>query len=133
MGSGMEIAREAGDLAGIWWTKRMGLMIVESMTKSLEVETFYGKSLQPSEPGVAPHGTETGAPYSPETVVVLSAMVAGMLGEMLSPDAVWLAMRKAEKMSADAGVSKEEFERVKAGLTRFWEKKKAENPLGSMF
>lgn len=66
-------------------------------------------------------------------MVVLAAMVAALLSEMLSGDLMALAMYRAEAMAKESGVSKEEFERVKKELVRFWAEKKAGNPMGGMF
>ena len=69
----------------------------------------------------------------PETVVALTAVVAGLLSEMLSGDMVALAMYRAEAMALESGVSPEEFAMVKAKMIGYWARKKAGNPLGGMF
>ena len=111
-------------------------MVVESTKRLLKAKMKHGNSLQPSEQDVVLHSTAVDnqlPQISSETVVSLSAITAGLLSEMLSPDAVWLAMRKAEGMAIKAGVSQEEFNRVKSNLNKFWAKKKAANPIGGMF
>jgi predicted TIM-barrel enzyme len=96
-----------------------------------------GSTFLPSVPDAVLPSTRTDLPFSgerkKETVVALSAMVAALLSEMLSSDQIVLAMYKAEAMAKDAGVSDEEFLRVKTGLVKYWARQKAGNPLGGMF
>ena len=117
----------------------MELMSVECMTKSLTVKTRRGKSLLPLVPDVAVVSTQTDKQFSDEfevtseTVKALASITTALLAETLSGDLLWLAMRQAERMAAESGVSPEEFNRVKGHLLEFWKKKKASHPLGSMF
>ena len=108
-----------------------------SITRSSTALTRRGNSLRHSAPDAAALSTATESDlsggYSKETVIALSAMVAGLLAQTLNGDSVWLAMRDAELMASQAGVSKEEFERVRSRLTKYWEKRKASNPLSCLF
>ena len=67
------------------------------------------------------------------TVAVLAAMVTALLSEMLNGDLVLLSIDKAKRACREAGVPDAEFERVAGILAEYWARKKAANPLGSMF
>ena len=98
-----------------------------------------GTSALLSAPGAAVPSTEIGPPLSAaellnsETVVALSAIILGLLSEVLSEDTIWLAMHRAAELAKGAGVSEEEFLRVKVELVKAWAVKKANNPMRSLF
>ena len=114
-------------------------MNVECTTKSSMAKIKHGKSLLPSGLGAVAVSTTTGRQFSEEfevtseTVKALASITTALLKETLSGDLVWLAMRQAEKMAIESGVSPEEFDRVKSHLLEFWKKKKAHHPMGGMF
>lgn len=113
-------------------------MSAESMKKS-SIVVKDGSLPQHSEPGAVAVLTpidmqsSDGFQATPETIKALVAITTALLAEMLSGDLICLAMCQAEKMAIESGVSPEEFNRVKKHLVKFWAKKKAQNPIGSMF
>lgn len=56
-----------------------------------------------------------------------------MMGEMLSPDAMLLALMRAQRNARSAGVSDEEFTRVQEIVVRHWENQRRGNPLFKLF
>lgn len=114
------------------------LTIAANTRKSSVVPTRDGISLRRSEQDAVLPSTRTGLrscglEVTPETVVVLAAMLAGMFKHQLSSDAVALAMYAARDMAHQAGVKDEEFQRVLKIVTEKWIEMKRKNPLGSMF
>lgn len=107
-----------------------------STRKSSRVKTVAGELLRPLEQDAVLPSIRTGRPSfadSEEAVVVLVAMLASLMSNVLSGDVMALSMYSAKKMAKESGVSDEEFERVIKGLYKFWAKKKASNPIGGMF
>lgn len=117
-------------------------MDVVSTKRSLRQRSRNGKLLQHLEPVAVVPSTlsvmnfsrgEREASETSETVVALTAIVAGLLEMTLSEDVIYLAMNIAKQRSLAAGVSEEEFTRVSEELKIHWVRKKSLNPLASMF
>lgn len=75
--------------------------------------------------------TELGC--SPESVLVLTAILLGLLRNTLSSDTLFLALGRARQLAKEAGVSDAEWERVKGIVERAWKHESAKNPLKGMF
>lgn len=111
-------------------------MDVVSTGKLSREKTVVGELLRPLEQDAVLPSTQTGRPSfvdSEEAVVVLVAMLASLMSNVLSGDVMALSMYSAKKMAKESGVSDKEFERVMKELFSFWAKKKASNPIGGMF
>ena len=110
-----------------------------NMKKSSIAVTRVGTSVQPLEPDAVVRSTDAGQASSEKlncsenTVKALVAFITALLGNTLSGDVIYLAVGEAEHLARDAGVPPEEFKRVMGHIMRFWRRKKAEHPLGSMF
>ncbi|MHB8524110.1 MAG: hypothetical protein ACYDH9_25595 [Limisphaerales bacterium] len=63
----------------------------------------------------------------------MSAICTGLLAEALSPDAMFLALDRAARAAAAAGVSQSEYERVQTIILRHWQARRAGNPLSKLF
>lgn len=92
-----------------------------------------GSTLPLLEPVAAPPSTPSGLKCSEETLHCLLAICLGMMGEMLSPDAMLLALMRAQRNARSAGVSDEEFTRVQEIVVRHWENQRRGNPLFKLF
>lgn len=101
--------------------------------KSLPVPKATGTSLRPLAPVVALPSIPPGLPCSKEVLVALLAICNGLLGEMLSPDAMYLAMLRARSDAEKAGVSDEAFMGVVKLVEKQWQARRAGNPLSKMF
>jgi hypothetical protein len=72
-------------------------------------------------------------PVNENTVKTLAAFTAALLGNVLCEDVIKLSMLSAERMAKESGVPEAEYNRVMESLILFWRRKKAQNPIGSMF
>lgn len=87
----------------------------------------------PLEPVAAPLSTRFGLKCSDETLVCLLATCLGLMREMLSGDAMLLAMVRARQEALNLGVDPLEFERVQEIVVRHWKAGRRANPLSGMF
>lgn len=102
-------------------------------TKLPLVPNPTGGLLQPLEPAAAPRLTRFGLKCSDETLICLLATCLGLMREMLSGDAMFLAMERARSEATKMGVDPAEFERVQEIVVRHWEAGRRANPLSGMF
>lgn len=107
--------------------------LVPSTKKSLPSQSLNGGPPPPLVPAVVPPAILTDLPCSNETVLCLTAMLTGMMSEMLSPDAMHLAMIRAKNEAVTAGVSEEEFGRVLKIVEKHWDVRRRRNPLSCLF
>jgi hypothetical protein len=104
-----------------------------------KARTSLGKSPQPSAQAVVLLSTAIGRhscgdlPVNENTVKTLAAFTAALLGNVLSEDVIHLSMLSAKHMAKESGVPEAEYNRVMASLFLFWRRKKAHNPIASMF
>lgn len=108
-------------------------MDAPSTVKSLPAPSVTGGAPLPLEPVAALPATLTDLPCSAGTLISLSAICTGLLSETLSPDAMFLAMRRAATEAHNAGVDPNEFNRVCQIIERHWRHRRAQNPLSRMF
>jgi pantoate kinase len=105
----------------------------ESSTRSLP-KTMDGNTLQPLEQAVARLSTLTDSVSCENAnVKVMAAVCLSMMQQTLSPDSMWLAMRQAQRMAEEVGVSPAEAERVIQEITLVWELQRRRNPLSCLF
>jgi hypothetical protein len=102
------------------------------MNKSLNVTTV-GSFPPPLAPVAAARVIPNGLPVSDDCVKVLCSICLGMMSEMMSPDAMYLAMCRAEDMALAHGVTPENWARLRDLVVRTWERRRAQNPLSGMF
>lgn len=76
--------------------------------------------------------TSTNAPPA-QTATALLAIILGMMREMLNPDSFSMALVRAEKIGAEAGVAPEEMERVASIATRHYAMQRRANPMSDLF
>jgi hypothetical protein len=70
---------------------------------------------------------------SNETLISLTAICTGLLAETLSSDAMFLALMRASRDAAKAGIDFEEFNRVVDITIKHWEHQRSRNPLSKLF
>lgn len=104
-----------------------------STTTSLPALRPSGGSHLLSEQAAALQAIPTELGCSPSSVMVLCAMYMGLLRTTLSEDSFYLAMRSGQKTCLDAGVSAEEFERVKKVIHGYWSREREKHPLRHMY
>lgn len=63
----------------------------------------------------------------------LTALMVGLLRETLSADAIYLAVRRAQTLALENGVSEAEFRRVAEIVVIDWHIKRKENPMSCLF
>lgn len=107
--------------------------LVPSTTASLPVTPVSGTALQLSERGAALRATGCDLGNSGETVLALCALLSGILREVLSPDMIVLGIYQAEVLAKQAGVPKEEMDRVIQVVFENWLRNRSANPLSRMF
>ena len=95
------------------------------MTKSSPCLPSSGSPVPPSAVVVVPRAIRiapgfVGLDATEETVVSLVALLAGLLRETTSGDAIFLAVAVAQKMALAQGVTEEEFDRVKEAVLEKW-------------
>ena len=103
----------------------MGHSDARSMTKSSPCLPSSGSPVPPSAVVVVPRAIRiapgfVGLDATEETVVSLVALLAGLLRETTSGDAIFLAFAVAQKMALAQGVTEEEFDRVKEAVLEKW-------------
>lgn len=91
-----------------------------------------GTSLQHSDRDVVLPSTPT-VSVSSETVKVITAMCLALMDQTLNSDSMWMAMRSAEGMAIQAGVTKELAEDIVRQVGRAWLARRRHNPLSGMF
>lgn len=102
-------------------------------TKSPPCPLKRGGSPQPSVPAVALPETLSALTCSSETLISLTAICTGLLAETLSSDALFLALMRASRDAAKAGVDLEEFNRVSTIILKHWEHQRSRNPMSRVF
>ena len=90
-------------------------------------------SLQPSGRDVAVLSSTPTENFSNNEVLVLLALLDGVLGEMMSPDSMWLAICKAKNICYNAGITEEDFQNAMQKIMAVWNNKRKNNPLSILF
>jgi hypothetical protein len=65
--------------------------------------------------------------------MALCALSMGLMRQTLCGDAMFLAIYDAERIALEAGVPKEEWQRVGKIVTSYWKRERSKNPLSGMF
>lgn len=64
---------------------------------------------------------------------MLTIILESLMDQTLNPDSLWLAMNSAQHKCQDAGLSSEEFNRIREIIVRRWAARRGMNPLSGMF
>jgi len=105
-----------------------------SITKSLPCQETIGKCVQHSERDVVVHSLTPDEKLSSERKAkILCVIVDKLLGEVLSPDVMILALGAAKDELLKSGYTKQEWNQVAGAVLQQWKKRRDANPMSCMF